>query len=110
MACKRFVVFLKIVSFVGYLECGLPCHHLCWDLSLIHIYAKDLKYPQGSLVYGGDDEDDFLYYLLDSKEVNVCRDMMSNMGFLKLKLGFSTMSKDQLAESLAYNSLNVYTF
>jgi hypothetical protein len=73
-------------------------------------YAKDLKYPQGSLVYGGDDEDDFLYYLLDSKEVNVCRDMMSNMGFLKLKLGFSTMSKDQLAESLAYNSLNVYTF
>jgi hypothetical protein len=24
-------------------------------------YARDLKYPQGSLVYGGDDEDDFLY-------------------------------------------------
>jgi hypothetical protein len=23
-------------------------------------YAKDLKYPRGSLVYGGDDEDDFL--------------------------------------------------
>jgi hypothetical protein len=24
-------------------------------------YAKDLKYPRGSLVYGGDEEDDFLY-------------------------------------------------
>jgi hypothetical protein len=24
-------------------------------------YAKDLKYPQGSLVYGGDEENDFLY-------------------------------------------------
>jgi hypothetical protein len=30
-------------------------------------YAKDLKYPRGSLVYGGNDEDDFLYCLPDSK-------------------------------------------
>jgi hypothetical protein len=35
-------------------------------------YAKDLKYPRGSLVYGGSDEDDFLYCLPDSKEINVC--------------------------------------
>ena len=27
-------------------------------------YAKDLKYPRGSLVYSGKDEDDFLYCLL----------------------------------------------
>jgi hypothetical protein len=26
-------------------------------------YARDLKYPRGSLVYGGNDEDDFLYCL-----------------------------------------------
>jgi hypothetical protein len=61
-------------------------------------------------VYGGDDEDDFLYYLPDSKEVNVFHEMMSNMGFPKLKLGLSAMSKDQLADSLAYNRLNVCIF
>jgi hypothetical protein len=57
-------------------------------------YAKDLKYPRGSLVYGGDDEDNFLYCLPDSKEVNVCREMMSNMGFPELELDLSAMSKD----------------
>jgi hypothetical protein len=36
-------------------------------------YAKDLKYPRGSLVYGGNDEDDLLYCLLENKEINVCR-------------------------------------
>jgi hypothetical protein len=35
-------------------------------------YARDLKYPRGSLVYGGSDEDDFLYCLPESKEINVC--------------------------------------
>jgi hypothetical protein len=73
-------------------------------------YAKDLKYPRGSLVYGGEDEDDFLYCLPDSKEVNVCREMMNNMGFPKLELGLSAMSKDQLADNLAYNRLKVCTF
>jgi hypothetical protein len=43
-------------------------------------YAKDLKYPRGSLVYGGSDEDDFLYYLPDNKEIHVCREMMDNIG------------------------------
>jgi hypothetical protein len=61
-------------------------------------------------VYRGDDEDDFLYCLPDSKEVNVCREMMRNMGFSKLELGLSGMSKDQLADNLAYNSLKVCTF
>jgi hypothetical protein len=72
-------------------------------------YAKDLKYPRGSLVYGGDDEDDFLYCLLDYKEIHVCREMACNIGYLKLELGLSAMSKDQLADSLAYNSLKVGT-
>jgi hypothetical protein len=62
------------------------------------------------LIYGGDDEDDFLYCLLDIKNINVCREMMNNMGFPKLDLGLSTMTKDQLADSLAYNSLKVFTF
>jgi hypothetical protein len=62
------------------------------------------------LVYGGDDEDDFLYCLPDNKEVNVCRKMMNNMGFLKLELRLFAMSKDQLVDSLAYNSLKVCMF
>jgi hypothetical protein len=70
----------------------------------------DLKYPRGSLVYGGDDEEDILYCLPDNKEINVCREMMNNMGFLKLKLSLSAMTKDQLADSLAFNSLKVCKF
>jgi hypothetical protein len=70
-------------------------------------YAKELKYPQGSLVYEGDNDDDFLYCLPDSKEVNVCREMMDNIGYPKLELGLSAMTKDQLADSLVYNSLKV---
>jgi hypothetical protein len=73
-------------------------------------YAKDLKYPRGSLVYGGNDKDDFLYCLPDSKEINVCQEMMDNMGYLKLELGLSAMMKDQLADNLAYNSLKVCIF
>ena len=70
-------------------------------------YAKELKYSQGSLVYGGDNKDDFLYYLPDSKDINVCREMMDNMGYPKLELGLSAMTNGQLADSLAYNSLKV---
>ena len=57
-------------------------------------YAKDLKYPHGSLVYGGIDEDDFLYYLPDSKEIHICWEMMDNIGYPKLELGLSAMLKD----------------
>jgi hypothetical protein len=73
-------------------------------------YAKDLKYPRGSLVYGGNDEDDFLYYVRDNKEINVFREMMDNMDYPKHELGLSTIMKDQLVDSLAYNNLKVYTF
>jgi hypothetical protein len=59
------------------------------------------------LVYGGDNDDDFLYCLPDNKEDNVCYEMMDNMGYSKLELGLSAMTKDQLADSLAYNSLKV---
>jgi hypothetical protein len=65
-------------------------------------YAKDLKYPRGSLVYGENDEDDFLYYLPDSKEIHVCREITDNIGY-----PLCAMSKDHFADSLAYNSLKV---
>jgi hypothetical protein len=70
-------------------------------------YARELKYPKRALVYNGTDEDDFLYYLLDNKEISVCWEMAKNIGFPKLEAGLSAMSKDDLADSLAYNSLKV---
>jgi hypothetical protein len=73
-------------------------------------YAKELKYPHGSLVYEEDNDDDFLYCLPDGKEINVCREMMDHIGYPKLELGLSTMTKDQLVDSLAYNSLKVHIF
>jgi hypothetical protein len=58
-------------------------------------------------VYGGDDEDDFLYCLSDNKEIHVWQEMADNVGYPKLELGLSAITKDQLADSLAYNSLKV---
>jgi hypothetical protein len=70
-------------------------------------YARELKYRKGALVFNDTDEDDFLYYLSDNKDISICREMAKNMGFPKLEAGLSAMSKDDLADSLAYNSLKV---
>jgi hypothetical protein len=70
-------------------------------------YARELKYPKGALVFNGTDEDDFLYCLPDNKELSVCREMTRSMEFLKLEAGPCAMTKDDLADSLAYNSLKV---
>ncbi|MCL0211863.1 hypothetical protein M2T08_25925, partial [Escherichia coli] len=71
-------------------------------------YARELKYPKGALVFNGTDEDDFLDCLLDNKELSVCREMARSMGFPKLEAGLSAMTKEDLADSLAYNSLKVW--
>jgi hypothetical protein len=73
-------------------------------------YARDLKYPERSLVFNDTDEDDFLYCLPNNKEISVCREMADSIGYPKLELGLSVMSKDQLADNLAYNSLKVRMF
>jgi hypothetical protein len=70
-------------------------------------YARELKYPKGALMFNGTDENDFLYCLPDNKELSVCRVMARSMGFLKLEAGLCAMTKDDLADSLAYNSLKV---
>jgi hypothetical protein len=70
-------------------------------------YAQKLKYPNGALVFNGSEEDDFLYCLPDSKEISVCREISRSFGFLKLEDGLSVLSKDELADSLAYNSIKV---
>jgi hypothetical protein len=70
-------------------------------------YAQRLKYPKGALVFNGSNEDDFLYCLLYNKEIFVCREMAKSMGFPKLEEGLSNLSKDDLVDSLAYNSIKV---
>jgi hypothetical protein len=70
-------------------------------------YAQRLKYPKGALVFNGSGEEDFLYCLLDSKEISVCRETGKSFGFPTLEDGLSVLSKDELADSLAYNSLKV---
>jgi hypothetical protein len=64
-------------------------------------YARDLRYPRASLVYGGNDKDDYLYCLPDNKEIDVYHEMMDNMGYPKLALKLSPMPKDHLADFLA---------
>jgi hypothetical protein len=71
-------------------------------------YARKLKYPKEALVFNGTDEDDFLYCHPDNKEISICREMAKSMGFPKLEVGLSAMSKDDLADNLAYNSLKVH--
>jgi hypothetical protein len=73
-------------------------------------YAQKLKYPKGALVFNGNDEEDFLYYLPDNKEISVCRGISKSIEFPKLEDGLSILSKDELADSLAYNSIKVKSF
>jgi hypothetical protein len=70
-------------------------------------YARSLKYPKGALVFHGSNEDDFLYYLPDNKEISVCQEIGASMGFSRLEDELSLLSKDELADNLAYNSIKV---
>jgi hypothetical protein len=68
-------------------------------------YAQKLKYPKGALVFNGNGEEDFLYCLPDNKEISVSREIGRSFGFSKLEDGLSVLSKHELADSLAYNSI-----
>jgi hypothetical protein len=71
-------------------------------------YAQKLKYSKGALVFNDSNEDDFLYCLLDNKEISIYREIAKSMRFPKLEEGCSVLSKDDLADSLAYNSIKVW--
>jgi hypothetical protein len=58
-------------------------------------------------VFNGINEDDFLYCLRDNKETSIFQEIAKSMGFPKLEEGLSAMSKDDLADSLVYNSIKV---
>ena len=70
-------------------------------------YAQTLKYPKGALIFNGSREQYFLYCLPDTKEIYVCREMSRSFGFRTLEDGLLVLSKDELADSLAYNSIKV---
>jgi hypothetical protein len=70
-------------------------------------YAQKLKYPKGALVFNGSNEEDFLYCLPDNKEISVSREKSKSIGFPKLEDDLSILSKDELADSLAYNIIKV---
>jgi hypothetical protein len=70
-------------------------------------YAQKLKYPNGALVFNGSGEEDFLYCLPDSKEISICREMSRSFEFPTLEDGLLVLLKDELADSLAYNSIKV---
>jgi hypothetical protein len=70
-------------------------------------YAQKLNYPKGALVFNSSGEEDFLYCLSDSKEISVCREMGRSFGFPTLEDGLSVLSKDELVDNLAYNSIQV---
>jgi hypothetical protein len=58
-------------------------------------------------VFNGSGEENFLYCLPDNKEISVCREIGRSIRFPKLEDSLSILSKDELAESLAYNSMKV---
>jgi hypothetical protein len=70
-------------------------------------YAQKLKYSKGALVFNRSGDEDFLYCLPDNKEISICREMGRSFGFPTLEDGLSVLSKDELADSLAYNSIKV---
>jgi hypothetical protein len=72
-----------------------------------HFYAQKLKYLKGALIFNGSGEEDLLYCLSDSKKISVCWEMSRSFGFPTLEDGLSVLSKDELTDSLAYNSLKV---
>jgi hypothetical protein len=70
-------------------------------------YAQKLKYPKVALVFNGSDKEYFLYCRPNNKEISVCRKIGKSIRFPKLEDGLSILSKDELADSLAYNSIKV---
>jgi hypothetical protein len=65
-----------------------------------HHYAQKLKYLKGALIFNGSGEEDFLYCPRQQGDLCLPGDGK------KLRIP-NFLSKDELADSLAYNSLKV---
>jgi hypothetical protein len=73
----------------------------------LQVCTGSLRGEEGALIFNGSGEEDFLYCLPDSKEISVCPEMGRSFGFSTLEDELLVLSKDELADSLAYNSLKV---
>jgi hypothetical protein len=71
-------IALPILEVVSLGDLGYIVHHASGkqltkeQIAEVQYYAKELKYPRGSLVYGRNVELDYLYCLSDNKEIDVC--------------------------------------
>jgi hypothetical protein len=72
-------------------------------------YAKDLKYPVGPW-YMKETTKMTSFTVYQKQGDKYLFEMMDNMGYPKLELGLSAITKDQLVDSLGYNSLKVHIF
>jgi hypothetical protein len=79
---------------------------LCWAIQPPKSFRKRFD-PISLSVFNGSGEEDFLYCLPDNKEISVCLEIGKSIGFPKLEDGLSILLKDELADSLAYNSIKV---
>jgi hypothetical protein len=77
------------------------------QIAEVQHYAKELKYPKGPWYTEETMKMTSFTIYQTVRRFKVCREMMDNMGYPKLELGMSVMTKDQLADSLAYNSLKI---
>jgi hypothetical protein len=66
-----------LARFLGKTDHGINCQNarLC----------QRFKVTFTSLVYGGNDEDVYLYCLPDNRELEVCHEMMDKLGYPKLE-------------------------
>jgi hypothetical protein len=80
---------------------------ICRRKARSSILCPETEISKRGLIFNGSGEEDFLYCLPDSKEISVCREMSKSFGFPTLADGLSVLSKDELADSLTYNSLKV---
>jgi hypothetical protein len=69
-------------------------------------YGEQLGYPLRSNIFRGG-SDHYLYCYPDNLEIEVCRHMEDNIGFLKLEAMLSTMSSKDFLDCLAYTHLKV---
>ena len=69
-------------------------------------YAEQLGYPSRSNIFRGG-PDHYIYCYPDNLEIEVCRHMEDNIGFLKLEAMLSTMSSKDFSDCLAYTHLKV---
>lgn len=69
-------------------------------------YAEALGYPAGATIFGGSDKD-VLALIPDSEEADIVKNVVRNVGFLKLEHDLCTLKKQKMDKCLAYSNIKV---